>query len=88
MSSQRLREKNAKVEGRDPPEPKETVAPFRTLTARLLKVSMGEVKEQQRMYDDAQRRDVESPMARKKPRSKLKPPPIDNNPCDDRNKTG
>ncbi len=46
------REKDAKVEGRDQPEPaKETMAPFKALTMRLLKVPMSEVKEQQRFYE-------------------------------------
>ncbi len=55
MSPPPHREKDAKVEGRDPLEtaPKETMAPFRGLMARLLKVKPEEVAEQQRLYDEA-----------------------------------
>lgn len=54
MSPPPHREKNAKVEGRDPPEPaKETMGLFRMLTVRLLRVPMSEVKEQQRLYNEA-----------------------------------
>ena len=68
MSPQQLREKNPKVEGRDPPEPgKETIAPFESLTARLLKVPMSEMKEQQALYEKAQ----ENPQLAGKKRRKL-----------------
>ena len=47
MSQPPLRGKGAKVEGRDPPETvKGTMEPFRTLTKRLLKVPLSEVKAQ------------------------------------------
>ena len=53
MPPQRPRRKGAKVEGRDPPETaKETMAPFRALTTRLLKVPINEVKEQQRLFEE------------------------------------
>ncbi len=54
MSPPPHREKDAKVEGRDPLEtaPKETMAPFKRLMGRLLKVPMSEVHEQQRLYED------------------------------------
>jgi hypothetical protein len=43
----------AKVEGRDQPEKaKETMAPFKSLLGRLLRVPMSEVKERQRLYED------------------------------------
>ena len=52
MSPPPHREKDAKVEGRDPPEtgPKEMMAPFTSLLGRLLKVNPDELKEQQRLY--------------------------------------
>jgi len=50
------REKDAKVEGRDPLDktPKKTMAPFRSLMGRLLKVKLEEVAEQQQLYEQAQ----------------------------------
>ena len=54
MSLPPHREKDAKVEGRDPLEtaPKQTMAPFKRLMGRLLKVLPDEVAEQQRIYDE------------------------------------
>ena len=53
MSLPPHREKDAKVEGRDPPEPvKGTMGAFRSLTKRLLGVPMSEVKEQQVLFDE------------------------------------
>jgi hypothetical protein len=55
MSIPPHREKDAKVEGRDPPEKaKGTMAPFKSLMGRLLRVSMTEVEEQQKTYDKEQ----------------------------------
>jgi hypothetical protein len=52
MSRQPHREKDAKVEGRDPSEKaKGTMETFKALATRLLKVPMEEVEEQQRLYD-------------------------------------
>ena len=52
MSLPPHREKDAKAEGRGPPETvKGTMAPFRILTTRLLKVRPDEVKEQQLLHD-------------------------------------
>ena len=68
MSSQRLKDKNAKVEGRDPPEPaRETMAPLRALTAKLLKMPTSKVKEQQERYEKAQ----ENPQVTGEKRKKL-----------------
>jgi hypothetical protein len=54
MSPPQHREKNAKAEGRGPPdEPKDTMATFKALTKRLLKVSPEEVQAQQELYDRA-----------------------------------
>ena len=66
MSPQRPREVNAKVEGRDPPEPpvKDTMTAFDALTTRLLKVPMSEVVERQRIYEES--RDDPRPLKRKK----------------------
>jgi hypothetical protein len=56
MSLPPHREKNAKVEGRDPPEPtKETMAAFSTLMKRLLKVPISEVQEQQVIWEKDQK---------------------------------
>ena len=56
----------AKVEGRDPPDKaKGTMAPFKSLMGRLLKVPMSEVKEQQALYEAA-RHDVDRPVKAKK----------------------
>ena len=53
MSLSPHREKDAKVEGRDPPEMVTgTMAPFRSLIGKLLKVPMSEVKEQQHLYEE------------------------------------
>jgi hypothetical protein len=73
MSPQRLREKDAKVEGRDPPEMvKKTIEPFRSLLGNLLKVKPEEVSEQQRLYEESRRShfgaDDVSTMKRKKRR--------------------
>ena len=52
MSLPPHREKDAKAEGRGPPESaKETMGPFRSLTARLLRVPMNELEERQRLYE-------------------------------------
>jgi hypothetical protein len=53
MSPPPHRKKDAKVEGRDPMEtaPKETMAPFRSLMGRLLKVKPEDVAEQQSLYE-------------------------------------
>ena len=53
MSLPPHREKDAKVEGRDPLEtaPKQTMAPFRSLMGRLLKVKSEEMAEQDRLYE-------------------------------------
>ncbi len=54
MSPPPHREVNAKVEGRDPQDTaKETMTQFKTLTKRLLRVPMSEVKDQQRKYDES-----------------------------------
>jgi len=66
MSLPPHREKDAKVEGRDPPEPaKETMAPFRTLMGRLLKVTPDEVKEQQKLFDRERSQKDNAPAVRK-----------------------
>ena len=53
MSPPPHREKDAKVEGRDLPEtaPRGTMAPFKNLLGKLLKVKPDEVEEQQRLYE-------------------------------------
>ena len=52
MSSSPHREKDAKAEGCNPPETlKETLAPFRALMGKLLKVPISEMKEQQSLYE-------------------------------------
>ena len=54
MSLPPHREKDAKVEGRDPPETvKKTMAPFKSLVERLLKVPMSEVRERQASYNNS-----------------------------------
>jgi len=59
MSLPPHREKDAKAEGRGPPETaKGTMTTFRGLMGRLLKVRAEELKEQQKLYD-AERREKE-----------------------------
>jgi|GEM_PF-4164202 len=71
MSLPPHREKDAKAEGRGPPETaKETMAPFRSLVERLLKVPMNEVKEQQRLYEETR---SDKPETRPLPKMKKKP---------------
>jgi hypothetical protein len=51
MSPQPLRGKDAKVEGRDPPEPaKETMTNFKSLLGRLLRVTPQELREQNQRH--------------------------------------
>ena len=53
MSLPPHREKDAKAEGRGPPETvKGTMAPFRSLMGRLLNVRPEEMKEQQERYEN------------------------------------
>ena len=59
MSLPPHREKDAKVEGRDPPETvKSTMAPFKSLMSRILKVPMTEVTEQQKSYETSRKNKV------------------------------
>jgi len=61
MSPQPHRKKDAKAEGRGPPdEPKDTMATFKALTKRLLQVTPAEVQTQQVLYDAARERRFES----------------------------
>ncbi len=54
MSPPPHREKDAKVEGRDPPEKaKDTMTTFRGLMSQLLKVRPEEVREQQSRIDNS-----------------------------------
>ena len=70
MSPPPHREKDAKVEGRDPPDlVEETIAPFKSLMAKLLKVPMSEVKGQQKLYEKMRAKEddtVNSLLRRKK----------------------
>ena len=80
--------KDAKVEGRDlPKKAKETMAPFRVLMGRLLKVTADEVREQQKLFDREQLQRDNGAAARKgksakSRRSRTIPPSLDQSPYD------
>jgi hypothetical protein len=62
MSPPQHRKKDAKAEGRGPPdEPKDTIATFKALTKRLLQVTPAEVQTQQALYDAAREQRFEAP---------------------------
>lgn len=70
MSPQPHREKDAKAEGRGPPdEPKDTMATFKALTKRLLAVSPAELQERERLYEEARAGRYDPPKT-KKPKGK------------------
>ncbi len=72
MSPPPHREKDAKVEGRDPPEKaKGTMEMFRSLTKRLLKVPVEEMREQQQLYEH--RRESEQSFSMNTKQNKLRP---------------
>jgi len=70
MSPPPHRERHAKVEGRDPQEtgPRETMAPFKSLLGRLLKVKPEDVAEQMALYESEKSL---SPLPIKKKASRL-----------------
>jgi hypothetical protein len=75
MSPPPHREKDAKVEGRDPLEmgPKETIAPFKSLLGRLLRVKPNEVAEQQRLFDSFRSGRFDEPGKPKKTKDTILP---------------
>jgi len=81
MSPQPHREKDAKAEGRGPPDgSKDAMATFKALTKRLLRVTPAEVQAQQALYDTAREQRFEQAqpqkMKKRKRASKLVPPSI------------
>jgi hypothetical protein len=87
MSLPPHREKDAKVEGRDPPETvKDTMELFRALTTRLLRVPINEVEEQQAIYDKANSPETIAITGKKK-RPRLKSPPAGDSTADNSDPT-